>query len=67
MFSGNWKCNGFCLYFRQSLLGNRGTDTFASSDPWGMNEDPDNFRGVANNEIQAQQQDIIRGEQLCGK
>ncbi|XP_046352036.1 syntaxin-8-like [Haliotis rufescens] len=45
---------------RQSLLGNRGTDTFASSDPWGMNEDPDNFRGVANNEIQAQQQDIIR-------
>ncbi|XP_041363468.1 syntaxin-8-like [Gigantopelta aegis] len=42
---------------RSSLLG---AETFSSNDPWGMSDEPEQFRGVGNADIQTQQQDVIR-------
>ncbi|ESO98633.1 hypothetical protein LOTGIDRAFT_205331 [Lottia gigantea] len=42
---------------RSSLLGG---ETFGANDPWGIGEEPDQFQGVTNSGLQAQQQSVIQ-------
>ncbi|XP_033740346.1 syntaxin-8-like [Pecten maximus] len=44
---------------RYSLMGSAG-DTFGSNDPWGMRDDPDEYRDMSNNDLRNQQQQVIQ-------
>ena len=51
------ECFGFL--YRYTLMG---ADTFASNDPWGVKDEPEEFAGRSNIDIRQQQQTIIQGE-----
>ena len=45
-------------------MGTGGVDAFGSSDPWGMREEPEDFRGLSNQDIRQQQEQAIRGKTI---
>ncbi|CAG2230959.1 STX8 [Mytilus edulis] len=42
---------------RNTLIG---TDTFGNNDPWGVKDEPEDFKGRSNTEVRTQQQQIIQ-------